>query len=390
MRIDIVSAALPPKVDGIGDYTACLAAELATRHEVRILVGQPEAAAIENVEVVPAFSAADRGSFRRVVDGVASSPPDWLILQFNQFSYGRWGLNPYVPYTMRRLRSRYPSTRLAVMYHEDFLPVKSVKSAIMSSWQRWQFRSLGRTSDLVMFSIDPWARRYRDWFPKTQVMHLPVGSSIPRVQIDRAEARTRLGIREDTVVFGIFGTAHASRMLGLVSRTAHAARDAGHDVLVLYVGPHGTEVGQALGGIPAILDGPLPAEEVSRRLQAVDVYLSPYIDGVSTRRTAMMTGLQHGLCVVGTHGELTDECLREQDGRALALEGVAATDRYVSRTLALIEASGTRDQLARQAADLYEREFAWPRICDRLCLALSDRRFGAGVARHAEVSQRAV
>ena len=92
MRIHIIAAALPPQLDGIGDYTANLAAELAHSATVTVLTGAPTPDLIPGVQVETAFSADNPRSVWNLVSRVAADPPDWVLLQYNPFSYGRWGL----------------------------------------------------------------------------------------------------------------------------------------------------------------------------------------------------------------------------------------------------------------------------------------------------------
>jgi glycosyltransferase involved in cell wall biosynthesis len=380
VKIAMIAAALPPQLDGIGDYTANLAAAIAGSRAatVKILAGADRpCAAIPGVTVEPAFSPARPSSVWRIARGVAADRPDWILLQYNPFSYGRWGLNLHLPLALRAIKMRCPATRLAVMVHEPFVPVSSVKNAVMTTWQRAQLWLLGRGADVVFFSIQPWAQRFRRWFPGRPVLHLPVGSNIlPIVPITRAAARSRLDIPEDTAVLGLFGAAHAGRMLDWVGAAARAARRSGRDTLVLYVGPRAGVVRAALGDVPVLAaEGPLPAPEVSRRLSAVDIYLAPFVDGVSTRRTSLMTGLQHGLATVGTRGFLTDPCLRDQDGRAFLLADMdGGADAFAARVLEILDDAPRRARLGDEAERLYRREFDWEPVAARLTAALNGER----------------
>ena len=373
MKIHIITAALPPLLDGIGDYTANLAAELACSTTVTVLTGAPAAAPIPGVQVVTAFSADDPRSVWNLVDRIAADPPDWVLLQYNPFSYGRWGLNLHLPRVMRQIKRDLPGTRFALMVHEPFVPINNWKNAAMTTWQRWQLWSLGRTADVVFFSIEPWARKFTPWFPARPVLHLPVGSNIPLVPIARAEARARLGIPNETVVFGLFGTAHDSRLLGPVSGAMDLARKAGRDALVLYIGPHGQVVRKALGvDMPFRDDGRLSPDEVSLRFAALDLYFAAYADGISTRRTTLMTGLQHGAAIIGTRGHLTDSMLKQEDGRAFLLADSDAPDESNRHALCLMENVSLREQLGREAQRLYQAEFAWERIAARLLDAMKE------------------
>jgi len=379
MKIHIITAALPPQLDGIGDYTANLAAELVHSATVAVLAGAPAPDPIPGVRVETAFSADDPRSVWNLVDRVAADPPDWVLLQYNPFSYGRWGLNLHLPRVMRRIKRCNPGTKFVLMVHEPFVPIISPQFAVMAMWQRWQLWSLGWSADRVFFSIEPWAKRFQKWFPHTQVRHLPVGSNIPRVPINRAEARERLGIDEVDIVVGLFGTASSGRMLDRARDAVDALQQAGYRVWVLYIGPDKETICAALGDSDIIADGPFPAEEVSRRLAAVDIYLAAYVDGVSTRRGGVMAALQHGIATVGTRGPLTDSLLAQEDGRAFLLADVADPEMFQAHVLRLAAETAWREQIAEEGALLYAREFAWPRIIEKMQMALTDREQKPGI-----------
>ena len=126
--------------------------------------------------------------------------------------------------------------KLAVMFHEDFVPAIDWKFAIMRVWQKWQFKRLGRVADLVFFSIDPWVQKYESWFSGKPVLHLPVGSNIPHVSISRSEAKARLGIAESTTVVGLFGAVHPARNLPWIDAAVRAVKQSGMDTTFLYIG----------------------------------------------------------------------------------------------------------------------------------------------------------
>ena len=367
MNLYIIATALPPQVDGIGDYTARLAAELAGSACVTLLTSQGQSRdPIPGVLLEPLFSVQDPPSVGRIARRVENDRPDWVLLQYNPFSYGRWGLNLHLPAAMRRIKCRCAGTKIALMVHEPFVPVDGAKSAIITVWQRWQLWRLGRDADVIFFSIDPWVRRFRPWFPGKPVLHLPVGSNIPRVPMPRQEARARLGIPDGTLVLGLFGTARAARALDWVRHGAQAVRGTGRDLVVLYVGPHREAVARSLTGLPVLSDGCLPAGEVSRRFAAMDVYLAPYVDGVSTRRTSLMTGLQHGVATVGTRGELTDDVLIKENGSAFLLAGVDAPGEFPAHLVRLAADGALRQHLGQGAQALYQSRFSWATLAGAL------------------------
>ena len=371
MKIHIISAALPPLLDGIGDYTANLAAELARSTSVTVLTGAPAPSPIPGVRVEMAFSADEPRSVWNLVGRVSADPPDWVLLQYNPFSYGRWGRNLHLPRVMRRIKRDAPGARFALMVHEPFVPLTSWQFAVMATWQRWQLWALGRSADRVFFSIKPWAERFQKWFPETQVQHLPVGSNIPRVPTDRAEARERLGIRETTFVLGLFGSMHISRMLDRVHGAAQAVSRTGQEVVVLYLGKDERIMRSALGDVPLLAGGPFSGEETSRRFAAMDVHLTPFADGISTRRGSVMCGLQHGVATVGTHDYNTDALFLGENGRSLLLAPAADARQFNAYILEVLQKPALRAALADGAQRLYRTHFGWDRIASRLGSALN-------------------
>jgi len=374
VKITIIAAALPPQLDGIGDYSAQLAAELARSQDVTVLTGAPTPDPIPGVRIETVFSVDDPASVQGIADFVETNPPDWALLQYNPFSYGRWGLNLHLPRIMQQIKRHCPQTRVALMVHEPFVPIITPQFAVMATWQRWQLWRLGQTADALFFSIDPWAKRFGRWFPGKPALHLPVGSNIPRVPITRQEARARLGIREDAVILGLFGTASSGRMLDRATESLTALRSAGIPAQVLYVGPHQDAICAALGSESVIAGGPYPAEEVSRRLFAMDIYLAAYIDGVSTRRGAFMAALQHGIAAVGTRGPLTDKALEQEAGHAFLLADVTDPPAFRAAVSSLAENAALRRRLGQKAQEFYQREFAWAITAQNLCAALAESR----------------
>lgn len=371
MRIDLVFPVLPPMLNGIGDHTALLATELGARHRVRILTSQAACAPVPDATVetveIPGVSTARGGTASGaavpLLEAVAVDPPDWLVVQYNPFSYGRRGLNGRLPRALLRLRAARTPTRIAVMVHEPFVPVDGWKNAMMTTWQRAQFALLGHAADLMLFSIEPWARRFSGWFPSTPVRHLPVGSNIPRAADGSAErTRRRLGLGQDELVVGLFGSAHPSRLLSFARAAVEALAHAGHAPRVLYVGPHGDKVREAIGAPPIVDAGPLAAAAVSHHFGVMDLYLAPFQKGVSTRRGSFMTGLQHGVATVSTYGKHTDPTLLRHNGSAFLLAPDHDPGPFRGYVMELARAPRLRQRIGQAGREHFEHTYAWPRL----------------------------
>ena len=380
-RIHLTFPVLPPAFDGIGDHTALLARALTDRTAVTVLTTAAAAAQAElapRVRVRPVLRW--RGRFvdaSGLAEAVAAERPEVLLLQYNPNSWGRQGLNPFLPGAVRAARRAHPPLRLGLIVHEPFYPPTTLKRAVLSAGQRLQLRTLVRAADVVFVSTEAWVRSLHRWAPATPFVHLPSGSNIEEGGWTREAARAALGLEAEALVAGVFGTAHYSRLLPLVRAAAerlqaeHAARGAGADFLVLYVGPHGAAVKEALAGLPVRDLGALPSAEVSRALAAMDLHLVPFFRGVSTRRGSFIAGLQHGLPSVSTHGVQTDRLLAEADGKAFLLAPEDDARTYAELAAALAAEPARRRVIAEGARKLYLDAFDWPLLAERILSSLS-------------------
>jgi len=361
LRIDLVFPVLPPTLDGIGDHTSLLAEALAARGcRVRILTAQTQHDPIDGVEVCPVFGLDPPTRISRLYDAVTSDSPDVLLLQFNQFSYGPLGFNPVLPWTLARIRRACPALRVALMAHEEFVPATSLRNAVMSTWQRAQLWALGRLSDVVGVSTSAWVEKFQSWFPNAALTHWPVGSNIPRSSLTRSEARARLQIDAPFAV-GYFGSIAGSRHLDHVTQTLarlHAASDG--SVELLYVGTHGPALRAAFGNLPMRDAGPLPPEAVADHFAAMDLYLAPFVEGVSTRRGSFMTSLQHGIPTLATSGSQTDAIFHLHDGDALLLRPEADADAFAEAAVELYRDAPRRLSIGGRGHALYATHFDWP------------------------------
>lgn len=372
MRLDLLYPSLPPTLNGIGDYTAHLARALTDKHvDVRVLTSRHAFDPIPNVEAIPAYSAESRRGIMALYDVVAAHRPDWLVVQFEQFSYGRWGLNPYLPLVLQKIRRHVPETRIALMAHEDYVSAtERPQFALMALWQRPQFWALGHLADHVFLSIEAWARRYQKWFAPTPVEHLPVGSNIPRRGVSPIEARAQFQLPPDAFVVGMFGG--ASRQLNRIQDTLRSLHAHRPDTCALYVGAYGAAFRE---GLPAALPfhdlGPQPPEAVSAAFEAMDLYLAPFQEGVSTRRGSFLVGLQHEVPTLSTFGGETDAVLLDANTDAFALVPWDDPTAFCAAAERLAVSGGERTRMGRAGGRFFDHTFTWPRIADRLLTALS-------------------
>jgi glycosyltransferase involved in cell wall biosynthesis len=236
--------------------------------------------------------------------------------------------------------------------------------------QRLIFALLRAASDLIAVSTEslvaPASR-----LGSHLVGVLPVGSNLPDARAARPSMRVRLGIREDQLVIAAFGTAHPSRLFPHLRRAVETIAALHPHAVILNLGASAPPLDGQLGPARVLTPGQTTAGELANYLATADLLLLPFSDGVATRRTTVMAGLQHGIPILGTDGVSTSVALRQS--RALALvDREQSPDAYAQRACDLLADHAERCRLAQTGRELFEKQFAWPMIARRLVKMLAE------------------
>jgi len=109
----------------------------------------------------------------------------------------------------------------------------------MRQWQNRQLHSLARLAEVIFVSTTRWESEIEAVWPKAVCHHLPVGSNLPCSKLSREVARDNLPIFPVTLVLGIFGSAHPTRMADWVGAAVRGAASVQDKLVVLYVGKDG-------------------------------------------------------------------------------------------------------------------------------------------------------
>lgn len=313
MKIALLSSGFPPDLDGIGDNTWWTARQLAADgHDVTAYtsIGK-ERITPPGAKVVPFFDPANHA-------GIAGLPavlrehgrPDWLITQYNPFGYGRRGYCPLLPKMLSELR-RNEDIRMALFFHETMVPPWPWKFTIMRLWQAPIFGEMCRLADVGFVSTTRWLPQVRRARKDLPCHHVTIGSNAAFCDVSRSEARAPFGLADDVPVLGIFGQAHVSRLLDWVGEAARRLSAELPGAVILYVGPDGGAMRQACAPLSVIDAGIQPSETIGRSFRAMDLLLSPFIDGLSTRRSSVSSVMQHGIPVATTRRKWTDRLFDE-------------------------------------------------------------------------------
>jgi glycosyltransferase involved in cell wall biosynthesis len=260
------------------------------------------------------------------------------------------------------------------MVHEPFLAFGegSRKQDMAAAVHRLMVVLLLRAASHVWVSIPDWETQLRPYLlgQKKSFGWLPVPSNIPVIDDPEGVARIRAQYAlPDAQLVGHFG-AYDRYMTDLMLELLPSLLT-GHDKLsVMLLGKGSLELRNQLIDLHPELSrsvratGALSTEDVSRHISACDVMLQPYQDGVSGRRTSVMTALSHGVPVVTTSGKATESCWSEN--HAVKSTKVGDVSGMVDAVQYLLADVTERHDVAAAGRTLYERYFDEKRLVAKL------------------------
>jgi glycosyltransferase involved in cell wall biosynthesis len=271
-------------------------------------------------------------------------------------------------------RAKLKHDRVEVMVHEPFLAFGegSRKQDVAAAVHRLMVVILLRAASHVWVSIPNWETQLRPFLlgQKKSFGWLPVPSNIPVVDDPEGVARVRAQHAfADAPVVGHFG-AYDRYMTTLMLELIPALLNEHAKLSVMLLGKGSVELCDRLTELHPELSesvhatGMLSATDVSRHISACDVMLQPYQDGVSGRRTSVMTALSHGVPVVTTAGRATESCWAESD--AVRLTKVGHINSMVDAVQCLLADDAEARRFGAAGRVLYDHSFDVKRVVKKL------------------------
>jgi glycosyltransferase involved in cell wall biosynthesis len=377
----IVTPELPPECGGVGDYTAQIAEGLA-RIGDSVAVYSPANGArwqpAESLEVVTLSDRFGMRSMRDLSSRIEHDPGSRLLVQYVPAVFGRRGTN--VAFCRWLLSRRHAGVDVRVMFHEPYLYLRWRPDHIVTAFtQRAMAAILLDAAKHLYLSTDTWRLYLARFRPRAvqNAVTLPIPSSIPSVDSAHAVNATRqASIGDSKYLVGHFGS-YGDHIAPILARTFKDLLSTDARVAVLCTG-FGSDrfVKRFAAEYPSFRSrlsgvGRASPHDISVQLQACDVLLQPYPDGVTTRRTSAMAGLANRCALVTTDGKLTEDVWRTTRCVALTPVDPAALSHA---TRELLDDVTAREALRSRAASTYAACFALRHTIAALradCLQLS-------------------
>lgn len=365
----LITSEYPPQLGGVSDYTRVVAAGLAgAGDEVHVWcpsIDEPEesvgAPGVTVHRELGHFSLAD---LRRVGQLLHQFPsPRRLLVQWVPHGYGYRAMNLTLCLWLWR-RARLSGDQLDIMVHEPYLPFRTAAARLnlVAAVQRVMTIVLLNAAHRVFVSIPGWKARLKPYSVgrRQTFIWLPIPTVLPNAQKSGAtEIRDRYHIGAGPIVghFGTYNPAIAESLMHVLPSLMSTCQDSS----ALLIGAGGEQFREHIcRSYPQIVSrisatGELGLQEVGRHVAGCDIMIQPYPDGVSSRRTTVMTPLALGVSVVTTKGPLTEPLWANSQAVAL----LDATDHagMIHAARNLLRDANQRQQLGAAGRELYLRRF---------------------------------
>jgi SAM-dependent methyltransferase len=234
-------------------------------------------------------------------------------------------------------------------------------------------------SHALMAPDSDWLRRLRRIGIFRSLVMIPVGSNIPRVEVnnvERVKIREKLCGPSNGFLLGAFGASHDRDIRIILDGLQRLKMK--WPVKLVWIGATGLNEAswlqikydlQERGLEDEVLwTGLLPHPEVSRLLSVCDILTLPFNYGISTRRTSAVTALQHGLPLLTTRSEQVDPCLIHAENIYLVPIGDGKT--FGDGLLELAHRPDLCARLAEGARVLHDAYFDWDVIAREVVRAV--------------------
>jgi glycosyltransferase involved in cell wall biosynthesis len=270
-------------------------------------------------------------------------------------------------------RRAWKGDQVELMVHEPYLEFRRgpIRHAAMSCVHRLMTIVLLAAARKVWMAIPAWERLLRPYALGRPVpmQWLPVPGCVAGENAASTAPSRLKYVADGRHLLGHFGT-YGAAVTGMLLERLPPVMNGSFSPSLLLLGSNGEAFRDVLiARFPWWKDrvhatGYLSPSDLSAHIAACDVFVQPYPDGITSRRTSAMACLSRGRPVVTTSGHLTEPLWAETG--AVAIADVNDSSGFASAVVNLLGHVGARSVLSTRGQRLYAERFSIERIVTTL------------------------
>lgn len=370
----IVTSEYPPDVGGVSDYTRQVAEGLARMGD-EVHVWCPRAAegpATRGLHVHPDLGGIGPADLKRLDERLGAFPaPRRLLVQWVPHGFGYHSMNVwFCLWLARRARA---GDAVELMVHEPYLEFRRgpLRHLAMACVHRLMTMVLLRASRKVWMSIPAWESRLRPYAlgRGLPMQWLPVPGCVADASAAPAAAIRLTYAADGRPLLGHFGS-YGTAITALLTERLPLIMDGLMTPSLLLLGSGSERFRNELverhpSWAPRVhATGYLSAADLSAHITACDLFVQPYPDGISSRRTSAMACLAHARPVITTTGHLSEPLWMETG--AVASADVGDRMMFAATANDLLRRDDDRLALGLRGQRVYVENFSVTRVVDAL------------------------
>lgn len=369
----LVTGTYPPRPCGVGDHVQRLACELAKHgHQTWVVTSSVgvELAGSEsdgNVQILREVTKWDFSSYETILDSIRRHKTEIVHVHYSPHSFELHPTITLLPWLLKR-HVRSQSLRTVVTLHELGGPASVF---LPGPARRLWLLPLLRSSDAAIVTNERYLSVLRV-VPglQSKLRYIPLAPTIePIHEVNKNSVRRSLGVVNGEMLVARFGLVHDSHAncLPQMILAIKRLRTKGHRVKLLLVGggneidrkelaslAHSNGIGDSI-----IFSGFCLPSDVSRYLLSADIAAQCCPEGVSEKRTGLLTAMAHGLAVVGQgKGHIASMFIHRENILLASSSGPGAIAEAIEELIVDVNLRGKLGQNAIKTA----ASFNWDRI----------------------------
>ena len=370
----IVTSEYPPDIGGVSDYTRQVAEGLARiGDEVHVWCPRAsEGSGVTGLHLHPELGSIRPRDLRRLDDQLATfAGPRRLLVQWVPHGFGYHSMNVWFCLWLAKRARR--GDEIELMVHEPFLDFRRgpLHHTVMACVHRLMTIVLLNAARKVWISIPAWEQRLRPYAlgRKIPMQWLPVPGCVADESVASTAAIRLKYVADGRHLIGHFGSYGDAVTSLLFARLPQVMESSfAPSLLLLGSGSERFRV-ELIERHPSWATrvhaaGYLSVPDLGAHIAACDVFMQPYPDGITSRRTSTMACLSRARAVVTTSGHLTEPLWA--DAGAVAIAEVTNTAAFASAVLALLAQDDARVALGARGQQVYTERFSLNQIVSAL------------------------
>ena len=367
-KILIISPKFAPGKDGLSGHTTKLALVLREEFEVNVLTSNSDHSptSFSNINIIE-YSGA--WSFSKLYIFWKTSifkEFDKIIIQYVPSLYNpRGGINFSVIIFFLYLRLRQKA-EISIIFHELYYPFSWYwKNLILHFSHKIMLFGALVSAQFSFFSTRRFLNETRSFvINRTKKFHLPVGDNLIHTQQSLSTHQ-----RNEIPNFLIFGSPHPSKRFDLIFESLEEHYLSGGKFKLTIIGPSLDRLGSEIS-LPenfqqyAIVKPNLDDHEVVRSFETCDCSLAYFSDGLTTRRSSVISALAWGVECLSTESQYTEEVFKNKTFIHLLPSNPDEFKKHFRLFLKKYKPSKTENTDC--VRHFYDVHFSWAKIKEKL------------------------